>query len=118
MANAISRTDAPHYVWGVVSHGWRLVDTPELSVIEEEVPAGASEDWHEHRIAQQFFYVLEGAAVMRKDSGDVHLEAGEGVTVSPGERHRFTNPFNAPVRFIVTSAPNTRGDRYEVPPPK
>jgi mannose-6-phosphate isomerase-like protein (cupin superfamily) len=99
-----------------VSEGWRLVDEEGLSVIEEEVPAGAAETWHVHRQAGQFFYVLEGSAVMCTDDGDVELTAGEGVAIRPGTVHRFTNQSRARVRFLVISAPTTRGDREEVVP--
>ncbi|WP_308492794.1 cupin domain-containing protein [Microbacterium terrisoli] len=112
-----SRASAEHYVWGEVSEGWRLADEPGLSVIEEQVPAGGGETWHVHRDARQFFYVLEGRAVMCTGDGDVELAAGEGVTIMPGTVHRFTNQSDAHVRFLVISAPTTRGDRVEVDPP-
>jgi mannose-6-phosphate isomerase-like protein (cupin superfamily) len=101
-------------MWGEVSHGWRLVDDPALSVIEEEVPAGAGEEWHVHRAAQQFFYVLEGAAVMCLEDGEISVVAGEGLTVMAGQAHRFTNQSESPVKFIVISSPSTHGDRYLV----
>ncbi|HEY9309725.1 MAG TPA: cupin domain-containing protein [Microbacterium sp.] len=114
MPTPISRSNAAHYLWGEVSHGWRLVDDLGLSVIEEEVPAGAGEEWHIHRVAQQFFYVLEGAAVMCLEAEEIPLATGEGLTVAPGQSHRFTNRSESPVRFIVISSPNTRGDRYPI----
>jgi mannose-6-phosphate isomerase-like protein (cupin superfamily) len=116
VTNPVSRTTAEHYVWGDVSDGWRLVDDESLSVIEEEVPAGAGETWHVHRRAQQFFYILEGQAVMCTDDGDVPLAAGEGLTIMPGTVHRFANRSDAPVRFLVTSTPTTRGDRHPAEP--
>lgn len=118
MASEISRGESGPFIWRSAAHGWRLVDTPELSVVEGEMPPGQGVDLHEHRRAQQFFYVLDGMAVVEKDSGDVLLEAGQGVTVHPGERHCLSNPSGSPVRYIVTSAPNPRGDRYDVPPRK
>jgi mannose-6-phosphate isomerase-like protein (cupin superfamily) len=115
MSEPVSRSsNAAHYVWGEVSHGWRLVDDPSLSVIEEEVPAGAGEEWHVHRTAQQFFYVLEGAAVVCLPDAEIPLAAGEGLTISAGQEHRFTNQSESPVKFIVVSSPNTRGDRFPV----
>src|SRR5690606_1322514 len=60
MGESVDATNAEHYGWGEVSDGWRLLDRPGLSVIEERVPAGAGEEWHVHDAATQFFYVLEG----------------------------------------------------------
>jgi mannose-6-phosphate isomerase-like protein (cupin superfamily) len=116
MPQPVSRSsNAAHYVWGEVSHGWRLVDDPGLSVIEEEVPAGAGEEWHVHRTAQQFFYVLEGAAVLCLEDAEIPLAAGEGLTITAGQAHRFTNQSESPVKFIVVSSPSTQGDRFPVP---
>lgn len=112
-----SRETAAHYVWGEVSDGWRLVDEPGLSVIEERVPAGAGEQWHVHDAARQFFYVLEGRAQLHTADGAVELSAGEGVEVPAGIPHRFANPGPADVRFLVVSAPSTRGDRRAVDAP-
>lgn len=110
----VSRSNAAHYIWGEVSEGWRLVDEQPLSVTEEQVPAGAGETWHVHRRAQQFFYILDGEATMCTETSEVRLTAGEGVTIPPGIAHRFTNPSDAPVRFLVISSPSTRGDRHPV----
>lgn len=111
MQHPVSISNAPHYVWGDVSDGWRLLDGADLSVIEERVPAGGAEEWHAHVHARQFFYVLEGVAVMRTDDGDVTLEARSGIEIAPGLRHQFTNPGPDDVRFLVISSPNSRGDR-------
>jgi mannose-6-phosphate isomerase-like protein (cupin superfamily) len=111
MPHSVNTSSAEHYVWGGVSDGWRLLDRDDLSVIEERVPAGGKEDWHTHVHARQFFYVLEGTAVMRTDTGDVVLEARSGVEVPPGIGHQFTNPGPDEVRFLVVSSPNSRGDR-------
>jgi mannose-6-phosphate isomerase-like protein (cupin superfamily) len=111
MIRPINTTNAEHYVWGEISDGWRLLDGDDLSVIEERVPAGGEEERHAHVHARQFFYVLEGTAVMRTDNGDVPLEARSGIEIAPGVGHQFTNPGPRDVRFLVISTPNSRGDR-------
>ncbi len=118
MTDSVNRSNAEHYVWGEVGDGWRLVNEETLSVIEEVVPAGAGETWHLHRVARQFFYILEGNAVMCTDDGHVELAANDGVTILPGTIHRFTNQSTAPVRFLVISTPTTQGDRYPAEPPE
>jgi len=50
----VSPNNVEHYVWGDSCDGWHLVLQSDLSVIEECVPAGASEVRHYHQKAQQF----------------------------------------------------------------
>jgi len=88
------------------------VNEKQLSVIEERVPGGAAEIRHYHKVARQFFYILEGAAVMEIEGTDHVLSAGFGIEVSPGNRHRFSNPNLAEVRFLVISSPSTAEDRF------
>ena len=83
MPEPVDVATADHYVWGV-SDGWRLLDGPGLSVIEERVPAGAGEEWHVHETATQFFYVLEGTAQMQTVEGVVDLGARQGVEIPAG----------------------------------
>jgi hypothetical protein len=39
----ISKDSAEHYTWSHGCDGWRLVDRPELSVIQERMPPGTIE---------------------------------------------------------------------------
>ena len=113
MTASISKTTATHYVWGGACDGWRLVNQPGLSVIEERVPAGAAEIRHFHKLARQFFYVLTGEATMEVAGVEHTLPAGSGIEVAPGERHCFMNKGAIEVTFLVISSPTTVGDRYE-----
>ena len=109
---AVSRDSSPHYSWGEVCDGWRLLNRPDISVIEERVPAGASERRHRHAAARQFFYLLSGEASIEFDSHTVRLQTGQGLEVPPGHWHRFVNHSDTiDVRFLVISAPSTLGDR-------
>jgi hypothetical protein len=80
-----SRDTAEHYVWGNGCDGWRLVTQPDLSVIEERMPSGASE-----------------------------VARGDSLEVPPQIVHRVYNPFPDDVRFLVVSTPTTAGDRINV----
>ena len=113
MGNSISKDTAPHYRWGGSCDGWRLVNDPALSVIEERVPPGAHETRHYHRNARQFFYILSGKAVMEMEADSFELTAGMGIEVAPLERHRFVNRSSEDVVFLVISSPSTQCDRYE-----
>ena len=107
----ISAATAEHYVWGEVCDGWHLVQTPELSVIEERMPPGASEQRHRHEFARQFFYVLAGELTMEVD-GAVHaLTTGMGLEIAPGCAHQAMNRSGEDARFLVVSHPRSHGDR-------
>lgn len=109
---SISRDNAEQYAWGEHCQGWRLVSNVDLSVIEEIMPPGTAEQIHRHHVAQQFFYVLSGEAVMEFGNKRLAMSPGQGVTVNPDVAHRIRNLSNAEVRFLVISQPSTKnGDR-------
>lgn len=107
----ISKSAAEHYVWGKSCDGWHLVKNPELSVIQERMPAGAAEVRHFHHRAQQFFYILTGEAVMEVDGRPMALAAGEGIWIPAGSSHQMKNESDDEVHFLVISQPPSHGDR-------
>jgi mannose-6-phosphate isomerase-like protein (cupin superfamily) len=108
---AITEATAEHYIWGNNCDGWHLVKNPQLSVIQERMPAGTSEVRHFHHHAQQFFYVLAGEAVMEGEGGTMTLGAGEGVWIPAGTSHQMRNDSGDEVHFLVISQPPSHGDR-------
>ncbi len=110
-AQIVSTKSAEHYQWGDNCDGWHLVKTTALSVIEERMPAGASETRHSHVRARQFFYVLEGELTMEVEHDVFVIRAGEGIEVSPGQQHQAQNQGRGVLRIIVTSQPPSHGDR-------
>ncbi|MFB9327153.1 cupin domain-containing protein [Paenibacillus aurantiacus] len=106
-----SKAAAPHYKWGDDCDGWRLVDRPDQSIIHERMPAGTAEERHYHELAQQFFFVLSGSAVMEVAGELYRLDQQEGIEVAAGLSHCIRNESAEPVEFLVISAPTTRGDR-------
>jgi len=107
----IDRDHAEHYRWGDGCDGWHLLRRDDLSVIAERVPPGACEARHSHARARQFFYVLEGAAVIELEGRRIALGAGQGLEVPPGAAHQFRNESAADVHFLVVSQPPSHGDR-------
>src|SRR5580700_5055315 len=116
-AEIVSPATAEHYKWGgpkgTDCDGWHLVKTPGLSVIQEFMPPATSETRHSHARARQFFFVLEGELTMEVEYHQFVVKAGEGIEVSPGQRHQALNRSGGPVRMIVTSQPPSHGDRIE-----
>lgn len=107
----ITRDAAEHYVWGQMCDGWHLVKDASLSVIQERMPAGASEACHFHQRAQQFFFILAGEAVMQVAEEQTILRAGEGLHIPQGTAHQIANSSPAPLEFLVISHPPSHGDR-------
>jgi mannose-6-phosphate isomerase-like protein (cupin superfamily) len=116
-AKVISTKSAEHYKWGGEKNddcdGWYLVKADSLNVIEELMPPGTSETRHSHVHARQFFYVLDGELTMEVEYHEFIVKAGEGIEVSPGQRHQAQNRSSRPVRILVTSQPPSHADRVE-----
>jgi mannose-6-phosphate isomerase-like protein (cupin superfamily) len=111
---SINHPEVQHYKWGSVCDGWHLLKDASLSVIQERVPAGAGEQRHYHSVAQQFFYILSGRALIELDGRSVTLGAGEGLHVPAKICHCFKNVSGAEVTFLVISNPSTAEDRTNV----
>jgi mannose-6-phosphate isomerase-like protein (cupin superfamily) len=109
--SAIGKSNAEHYIWGSHCDGWHLVKNPQLSVIQEQMPAGTTEVRHFHHHAQQFFYMLAGEAVMEVDRRLIILVAGEGIWIPAGTSHQMRNDSGDEVHFLVISQPPSHGDR-------
>ncbi len=82
-----------------------------MSVIEERMPPGASEIRHYHRIATQFFYVLEGTLSIEVDGTEYELGPQQGISLAAGQPHQVFNRSAVAVEFLVVSNPPSHGDR-------
>jgi mannose-6-phosphate isomerase-like protein (cupin superfamily) len=114
MINNIST--AEHYWWDDICEGWRLLDRPDLSVIQERIPPGAGEVKHYHQRARQLFFVLSGNLEIELGSHSFQLSAGDSIEVSPASVHQVHNTGDSDASFLVISAPTTRDDRTNLDP--
>ena len=108
MAGKTSTATAEHYIWGAGCDGWHLLCAEALSVIEERMPAGTSEERHRHKHVRQMFYVLEGELSMELEGNTITLSKNEALEIAPGQAHQAMNCSEADVRFLVISSPPTR----------
>ena len=106
-----SSKTSEHYIWGNNCDGWHLVTDPQLSVIYERMPPGTSEARHYHTQAQQFFFVIEGQAVLEVDGKELALNGREGIHVLPLQAHRIFNRSARDLLFLVISQSPSHGDR-------
>ena len=112
--SVISTNNAEHYIWGDACDGWHLLKTKHLSIIQERMPAGASEVSHYHKLSEQFFYVISGIATLEVEGALSLLEQGQGMHIPKYKSHKLSNQTNEDLIFIVTSAPSSKGDRFQV----
>ncbi len=106
--------NSEHYTWGNACDGWHLVQSSSLSIIQEKMPPGASENVHYHEAAQQFFFILKGYATFEVDGKTYDVQAGQGFHIRPKQKHRIVNKSGEPLEFIVTSEPKSHGDRIDL----
>ena len=110
----VNSGNAKHYSWGDRGEGWHLLKNDTLSIIEEKLGAGGSEQRHCHRQAQQFFYVLSGTARIEIDGKDHLIEPGSGIHVPARTPHRLHNCGEHELHFLVISTPPNHGDRIDL----
>lgn len=108
---AVNTQNVEHYQWGDGCDGWHLVKSPTLSVIQERVPSGKSEQRHFHEKAEQFFFVISGFATLEVNGDTFVLPPQNGVHVPAGVAHCLSNQHKEDLVFTVTSTPPSHGDR-------
>ena len=103
-----------HYQWANVCDSWNLVDNVGLSVKQEMMPAGTSEQLHYHEKTQQFFFILAGTATLEIEGNQIEVSTHEGLQVLPGEKHRIINNGKTDLEFILCSQPSISNDRINI----
>ena len=112
----INKSNAEHYAWGPGCDGWRLLNRPDLAVIQELIPPGRGEVKHYHNKSRQLFFVLKGLLEISVGDEKLRLSEGDSLEVAPTVPHRIWNPFEKDVWFLVVSAPSTVNDRVYLEP--
>jgi mannose-6-phosphate isomerase-like protein (cupin superfamily) len=109
-----SKKNAPSYTWGDHCLSWVLNDSEGLSVKQEQMPAGTSEQLHYHREATQFFYILNGTAIFYIDGERIIAGKNQGITIAKKQQHLVKNETGELLEFLVVSQPSTQNDRINV----
>jgi|SRR5208337_2238238 len=69
---------------------------------------------HYHKVSEESYYMLKGAARMTIDDREFTLTPGQAVLILPGEIHQIFNETNSDVEFLVACAPAWEpGDFFE-----
>lgn len=102
--------------WADGCYSWHYLNQNPLSIKREEMAPNTSEKLHYHNIAQQFFYMLEGAASLEINQQAMTLHKGEGIHIPSKTAHKISNNTESKIEFLVISNPPIQNDRILVTP--
>jgi mannose-6-phosphate isomerase-like protein (cupin superfamily) len=111
----VSAATVKSCTWGDGCIGWTLLARPTLHVMEEQMAAGTQELPHLHPNTTQFYYVLDGEAIVEVGRSRVAAEAGQAVEIGVGDPHQIRNETDAALRLLVISSGSPRDDRQDLP---
>jgi mannose-6-phosphate isomerase-like protein (cupin superfamily) len=81
------------------------------SLAEARVPAGGATERHYHRLAEEFYFILEGAGTMEIDGASRNVSPGDAILIPPGAWHQITAGDS--MRFLCCcSPPYSHEDTY------
>ena len=75
------------------------------SLAEARIAAGNTTQRHFHRVAEEFYFILEGTAEMEIDGTTQTVNPGDAILIPPGAWHQITASKEAPVRLLCCCAP-------------
>ena len=73
------------------------------SLAEASVPAGGATQRHYHRLAEEFYFILEGRGTMEIDGETREVGPGDAILIPPGAWH--TIHAREALRFLCCCAP-------------
>jgi len=83
--------------WG---HYQILLEAADHKVKEIMVRPGQRLSLQRHRQRAEYWYVVQGQAVVTRDHEEIPLERGQGVDIPRGSWHRVRNPGQVPLLFV------------------
>ena len=75
----------------------------QQSLAEARVPAGGATQRHYHRLAEEIYFILEGAGVIEIDGETREVTRGDAILIPPGAWHTITA--REALRFLCCCAP-------------
>jgi mannose-6-phosphate isomerase-like protein (cupin superfamily) len=73
------------------------------SLAEATMTPGQSTDRHYHKICEEFYFLLEGTALMEIDGETRDVTPGDAILIPAGARHQITAKTH--LRFLCCCAP-------------
>jgi mannose-6-phosphate isomerase-like protein (cupin superfamily) len=109
-----NKQNTKHYFWNTTCEAWHLVNSKDLSVIQESMPPNTEEQLHKHQKTQQFFFILKGEAVLVLENKKMIVKQGEGFHVEKNKTHKIINATQKELSFLVISQPHSNNDRINI----
>ncbi|WP_411846915.1 cupin domain-containing protein [Roseibacillus persicicus] len=78
------------------------------SLAEATVPAGGATDRHYHKLSEEFYFLLEGKALMEIDGEESEVVPGDAILIPAGAWHQITGIEET--RFLCCCAPPYQHD--------
>ncbi|MCB1235255.1 MAG: cupin domain-containing protein [Verrucomicrobiae bacterium] len=75
------------------------------SLAEATVPAAGATQRHYHRLAEEFYFILEGEGSMEIDGETRKVGPGVAVLIPPGAWHQIRAAETGDLRFLCCCAP-------------
>ena len=75
------------------------------SLAEARVAQGQTTEEHYHVHAEEIYYILQGRGRMWLEGKPGKVEAGDGIVIAPGRRHRIENIGDEPLVILCCCAP-------------
>lgn len=75
------------------------------SLAEARLPPGGATTPHHHPLAEEIYYLLEGAGEMTIDGEMRRVEAGDAIAIPPGAIHTIKNVGAGTLKFLCCCAP-------------
>lgn len=101
----IHQVETETYMWGQGCQAWVLNNSKNVTIKEELMAPSTREQLHLHKTMEQFFYILEGSAVMTLENRPVQINPGQGLHIPVNTPHFIANKSSEPLRFLVISTP-------------
>lgn len=74
------------------------------SLAEATLPAGGATQRHHHKLAEEFYLILEGSGLMEIDGETREVTTGDAILIPPNAWHQITARQTA-LRFLCCCAP-------------
>ena len=78
------------------------------SLAEALLPAGCATQRHHHKLSEEFYFILEGSAVMEIDGETREVRDGDAILIPPNSWHQITA--GTALRFLCCCAPPYAND--------
>ena len=82
------------------------------SLAEATLPAGGATERHYHKLSEEFYFVLEGTAVMEIDGAKKDVAPGDGILIPAGAWHQITAKSEGLRILCCCAPPYSHDDTY------